>query len=102
MILIWASLISPYIQYGDNWAIYLILAVAFLILGWPTFLNLIAKRSVEANAHSMLALFASESLHIFFISIMMISKNSLWEAISLPSDIAQFNRESTLVAFSQF
>jgi len=45
MVLVWAIVISPYTQYGDNWAIYPVLVVAFLILGWHIFLIVSPKET---------------------------------------------------------
>ena len=77
LVLIWSLSISPYTQYGDNWAIYPVIIFGIIIIGWHIFLILnksILKRTY-AIAYGLIhiAIFA----YLFMYSLMVISKDSL-------------------------
>ncbi len=77
MVVVWAILISPHTQYGDNWAIYPIFVLAFLILGWHIFL-IVSPRETPRLTFILydiihLVVFA----YIFMLALMLITKDSL-------------------------
>ena len=77
LVLLWTFVVSRYTQYGDNWAIYPVIVVALVIIGWHIFLivkpNLVSRASMIIYGLLHTAAFS----YVFMYSLMLISKDSL-------------------------
>ena len=75
--LFWAFIVSPQTKYGDNWAVYPVLAVAIIILAWHSFLIIKPKPLSRISAIVYGLLHLGIFTYIFIYSLMLISKDSL-------------------------
>ncbi len=77
LVFLWAFVISPYTQYGNNWAIYPVLLAAFVIIGLHVFLVVlprnIARWKLVIYGICHLTLFSQ----ILLFALMLISKDGL-------------------------
>jgi len=74
-VVIWTSAVSPITTYGDNWALYPVIAAGIVLLAWYCFV--LVRRTSSAFGPLVGALNLLLFLVIFAWSLMSISKDSL-------------------------
>jgi hypothetical protein len=77
LIVAWSYIISPYTAYGDNWAIYPVIAIALSILVWHFYLFITTHGKTEKLFMSLYGIVHILALCIVSIyCVMIISKDN--------------------------
>ena len=77
LVLLWTIVISPYTSYGDNWAVYPVIVVAFIILIWHIFLVVVPKEISKPKLILYGVIHLALFTYILILSLMLITKDSL-------------------------
>jgi hypothetical protein len=75
LLITWSVLISPYSKYGDNWAVYPVIAVLPIAIVWHILLIFFKRPRVKFVFYAIIHLWLLSV--IWMICIMKISKDSL-------------------------